>query len=849
MLRGISDIVNLAADQVESWLGQKDLGACIFEDEQLLLLAEMEYAIKSDPSLVPQLTALVLDSLDDNPQLAKELGQALAIWLGDATGAKEDNLGLVLKHWMTECFDRELRRSSWLGHVSPIKPVSSSSATAAPTAVSSSGAAGGSGNGEEKEKRSDRMIMPFRSDHVECLLVTNFLKTVTHCTGVLTLWLTPVLLSLDSDVGNVILDSGSSSSNSSSSSSSRSHSVSGYSDYRELTTDLDAGRSQTHIQSSSSFPAPSSPTSHSPAIAAAAVAAGPRSRSSSLSEAEDTRMKSLYPEDRHISSDAATRYMSAMLFEKMNQTLSEIPYSITVVFTCSRMLIRKAATTAATSPPISRVASPSNIRDRSGSGGLLSASAGTPLPTIPSGSIDISRVGEKEEGEGKVVDSSVPGADADVDAVEVADEEVKSLEPDLAAVLVSENPTPLDDSTTPPVTPAASSSSANKLSPSRLTAVEATESRPVQTTASSSNSGDLSLYFTCCSSLLFLRMIVPALLSPSAWGVLRCWFTPASLHYGRTIFRGKPMITSPKSGSWKSGDSMSDEPVCTNAGVSDTFAASTGSGGVGGEKTSPAKVVTPGKKSAGQRLSSLGNKLYRGIFKSKPVETKPLPSADEGRPSINFDESSVDTRALFLGITGSRPSAAAMIIIAHLVTKSISQNKGWVDAWDEDDGVNLSSRDSMASLDDEPTFSYDERDGGSRGRSTALPPTLSDVQRLSLLLAEAIPLDTAQQLVASFNDLSYSKVDPKEEQRFSSPPVRRGLLAVAKAIQKVANVSCYSTQKMPGVGQSDASHSDSDSARDVSGSGKPAQSPEDQACANIVRLFYNGIGASASSQY
>merc|ERR1711965_1197776 len=38
------------------------------------------------------------------------------------------------------------------------------------------------------------------------------------------------------------------------------------------------------------------------------------------------------------------------------------------------------------------------------------------------------------------------------------------------------------------------------------------------------------VYFTAAASLLFLRMVVPALLSPIQWVVSRCWYTPSEQH-------------------------------------------------------------------------------------------------------------------------------------------------------------------------------------------------------------------------------------------------------------------------------------------------------------------------------
>ena len=75
---------------------EEEQSPCVFTGNDLVLLAEFEYVLKSNPTVVRDLMGMCIDALEKSPAVAKDLGQALAIWLGDATGDAGDPLGEVL---------------------------------------------------------------------------------------------------------------------------------------------------------------------------------------------------------------------------------------------------------------------------------------------------------------------------------------------------------------------------------------------------------------------------------------------------------------------------------------------------------------------------------------------------------------------------------------------------------------------------------------------------------------------------------------------------------------------------------------------------------------------------------
>ena len=57
---------------------EEEQSPCVFTGNDLVLLAEFEYVLKSNPTVVRDLMGLCIDALEKSPAVAKDLGQALA---------------------------------------------------------------------------------------------------------------------------------------------------------------------------------------------------------------------------------------------------------------------------------------------------------------------------------------------------------------------------------------------------------------------------------------------------------------------------------------------------------------------------------------------------------------------------------------------------------------------------------------------------------------------------------------------------------------------------------------------------------------------------------------------------
>jgi hypothetical protein len=849
MIKGIAEItqalnpIKLFTPKKTKSRGDLELPDFDFTDDRLLMLAELELFIKSNPKVVGYIVRRVIEGLKDDTQLSKEVGQGLAIWLGDATGARGDDLSMVLKEWMTICFDRELRRSSWLGYVSPVRTShsdvemtsSSSSSTASPYSRASSSS-------------SDRkMIMPFRSDHPECLIVTNFLKTVSHCTGILTHWLTPVLLSLNSSAGQSII---------------------GHNSTKIL---ADGGIDTVKMRLAQTNDINEKDQNQDQAEDYEKKAAESKMRKNHMN-IQETKNKpeeevleeqrrilsnpgdALYPRNRNASQATATRYLSAMLFETMDQALPELPHSIKTVFRASRRLI-------------------------------------------------------------------------------------------------SSTNTNTDSSST--------ASTANS----------------IQTTDGANQ--DLSLYYTCCSSLLFLRMIVPALLSPKQWGVVSSWQHSTTSNYGRSIFRQQPKSRaailslrskSSQSSPQQTSPSLSSQELKFKRAGSLTEFNNEGKKGEEKQRNGETKKevfmgdITPDTTGGAGLLSTIGHGIsdgWSGLGKllTQPFQVDKTGDSQESSNKVVSDNSArmspgaesnsnsnafpkydgsedYDLRAEYLRITNSRPSIAVIIIIAHLVINSHMEKERSRDGFgfqgrdsegegegedatiwrcnekEEEDEVIRKGRQFSRDLDSEVDLSTprtcnavpssvcgseNERirqesvESQSSVTSTTSNTSVSSVGssfeylpshilsetelvneslKLCKTIVDEIPIEVGRDLILLFMKMTFGETgsDGSGEDRDSkgvpdhlafegmegkhigqgleTMEVRKCLMQVAKAVQRVANFASYeSTPVMSTTNSVLNRNNNSSPMKTTSLLWSSGDVPDDElACAELMRQYYISLG-------